>query len=68
MITLSVSAFQLLGEGVLTSHELVDGELPEEVRPIDQYTGVQLQYQLCVGDCSGPGIWKARSFLRPEQH
>ena len=29
-----VSAFQLLGEGVFTSHELVDGELPEEVRPI----------------------------------
>ena len=32
-----VSAFQLLGEGVLTSHELVDGELPEEVRPIEKF-------------------------------
>ena len=30
--------------------------------------GVQLPYQLCVGICSGPGIWRARSFLRPEQH
>ena len=29
----------------------------------DQYTdtGVQLPYQLCVGNCSGPGIWRARS-------
>ena len=32
-----VSAFQLLGEGVLTNHELVDGELPEEVRPIEKF-------------------------------
>ena len=37
-----VSAFQLLGERVLTSLEVVDGELPEEVCPsrslFDQYT------------------------------
>ena len=32
-----VSAFQLLGEEVLTSHELVHGELPEEVRPIEKF-------------------------------
>ena len=32
-----VSAFQRLGERVLTSHELVDGELPEEVRPIEKF-------------------------------
>ena len=32
-----VSAFQLIGEGVLTSHELVDGELSEEVRPIEKF-------------------------------
>ena len=31
-----VSAFQLLGEEVLTSHELVDGELSEEVRVIEK--------------------------------
>ena len=36
----------------------------------DRYTapGVQLPYQPCGGNCSGPGIWRARSFLRPEQH
>ena len=33
----TVSAFQLLGEGVHTSHELVDGELPKEVRPIEKF-------------------------------
>ena len=32
-----VSAFQLLGEDVLTNYELVDGELPEEVRPIERF-------------------------------
>ena len=32
-----VSAFQLLGEGVLTSRGLVDGELPEERRPIEKF-------------------------------
>ena len=32
-----VSAFQLLGQGVLTSHELEDGQLPEEVRPIGKF-------------------------------
>ena len=32
-----VSTFQLLGEGVFTNHELVDGELPEEVRPIEKF-------------------------------
>ena len=31
-----VSAFQLLGEGKLTSHDLEDGELPEEVRPMEK--------------------------------
>ena len=25
-------------------------------------------HQLCFGNCSGPGIWRARIFLRPEQH
>ena len=32
-----VSAFEHLGEGVLTSHEVVDGELPEEVRFIENF-------------------------------
>ena len=32
-----VSAFQHLGEGVLTSHEVVDGQLLEEVRPIEKF-------------------------------
>ena len=32
-----VSAFQRFDEGVLTSHEVVDGELPEEVRPIEMF-------------------------------
>ena len=32
-----VSAFQRIDEGVLTSHEVVDGELPEEVRPIEKF-------------------------------
>ena len=32
-----VSAFQLIGEGVLTSHEQVNDELPEEVRPIEKF-------------------------------
>ena len=27
---------------------------------------VQLPYQLCVGNCSGPELWKARSVLRPD--
>ena len=36
----------------------------------DQYTArwMQLPYQLCVGKYLGPGIWRMRSFLRPEQH
>ena len=35
-----------------------------------QYTAleVQLPHQLCVGNCSGSGIWRARSFLRQELH
>ena len=32
-----VSAFQLLGEGVLSSHELLVGELSEEVRPMEKF-------------------------------
>ena len=31
-----VSDFELLGEAVLTSHDLGNGELPEEVRPIEK--------------------------------
>ena len=69
-----VSAFQLLGEGVLTNHELVVRDWPEEVRHTEKFVcsvysaGVQLPYQLCVGNCLGPGVWRARSFLRSEQH
>ena len=37
MLTPIVSAFQLIGEGVLTSHEQVNDELPEEVRPIEKF-------------------------------
>jgi hypothetical protein len=66
---LIVSAFQLLGEGVLTKHELVDGELHEEVQLIDKFVcsvysseGVTT-IPACVGNCSVPGIWTARSFL-----
>ena len=35
----------------------------------DQYTAlvVQLPHQVCVGNYSGPGIWRARCFLRPGQ-
>ena len=29
---------------------------------------MQLPYQLCVGNCLDSRIWRARSFLRPEQH
>ena len=37
---------------------------------IGQYTALRMQlpYQLCVGNYSGPPIWRARSFLRQEQH
>ena len=36
----------------------------------DQRTapGVQIPYKFCVGICSGPGIWRTRSVLWPEQH
>ena len=69
-----ISAFQLHGEGVFTSHEWWTVSCPKKCGPsrslFDQYTtlGVQLQYELWVGNYSGPGIWRARSFLRPEQH
>ena len=32
-----ISAFQLLGNGVLANHELVDGKLPEEVWPLERF-------------------------------
>ena len=69
-----VSAFKLLGDRVLRSHELVDGELPEEVRPIEKFvcsvysSGGATTIPALVGNCSGPVMWRARSFLRPNQH
>ena len=57
-----VSAFQFLGEGVLTSHELAAqrSDAHGEVCLISiQLWRVQLPYQLCVGNYSGPGIWRA---------
>lgn len=32
-----ISVFQLLGNGVLANHELMDGELPEEVQPLERF-------------------------------
>ena len=32
-----VSTLQLMGEGVLANHDLVDGELPEAVRPVERF-------------------------------